>query len=487
VGKKLGFRGATLVSAVLAVASCVRNPATGRLQLNFVSREQEVELGKQGAAEVKSSIGYYQELPRLEGYVQNLGHKLAALSERPKLPWSFHVVDDASVNAFALPGGQIYVTRGILAHLDNEAQLASVLGHEIGHVTARHSANQMSKATLAQAGLGLGALLSDTVAAMLPLGSAGLQLLFLKFSRDHERQSDTLGLRYALRAGYDVREMPKVFAVLKRVSEQGEAGGGKLPSWLATHPDPAERVQYTQARIAKINQNLAGLTVGEASYLAHIDGMAFGENPREGFFKGNTFYQPELAFQVRLPEGWQQQNTKQAVIAASPEGDAALQLTMSAAPNAEAGLQNFFRQSGAIATSQPERIGKGLAASFRASTEDGEIAGRVGYLVEQGRTYEIMGMARPERMPVYQGLMAGVIASFERLTDPEILAVKPKRLEIAKLSQPTPLERVHQEHPALPLEELAIVNQVSRDATLPAGEPVKYVAAATQLTDDSLP
>src|SRR5512138_645135 len=149
----------------IALFSCVRNPVTGKLQLDLVSESQEIDLGKQAKAEAEQAYGVYKGKPELAQYVADVGKRLAAVSGRTNLPWSYEIVDDASVNAFALPGGPIFITRGILGHLNTEAELAAVLGHETGHVSARHSVNQMSKAQVAQLGLGIGSILSPTVAS----------------------------------------------------------------------------------------------------------------------------------------------------------------------------------------------------------------------------------------------------------------------------------------------------------------------------------
>src|SRR5215218_373404 len=215
--------------------SCARNPVTGKSELALVSESQEIQMGKQAAQDVAQTIGLYND-PKVQAYVAGIGKRLAANSERPNLPWEFHVVDDASVNAFALPGGFIYVTRGLMSSINDEAELATVIGHEIGHVTYRHSVQQISKAQLAQLGLGIGSILSSDIARFGQLASAGLSILFLRYSRDAENQADQAGFRYALNQNYDVREMTKVFETLNRVGQA--SGGGKLPEWLATHPNP---------------------------------------------------------------------------------------------------------------------------------------------------------------------------------------------------------------------------------------------------------
>src|SRR6266540_3889933 len=248
---------AGLLAACTATA-CARNPATGARQLSLISESREIQMGREYDQEVRSSLGLYPD-SALQRYVQELGARLAARSERPNLPWTFHVVDDPVVNAFALPGGFIFVTRGILGHLRSEAQLAAVVGHEIGHVTARHTVNQLSKQQLAQVGLTVGSIVSPEFERFGGLASAALGVLFLKYSRDHESQADELGLRYMRRGGYDPREMPDVFTLLDRVS-QG-AGGGRVPEWLATHPAPANRRERIVQEIAGLPRDSSGTTV----------------------------------------------------------------------------------------------------------------------------------------------------------------------------------------------------------------------------------
>src|SRR5205823_13800609 len=193
---------ATLAALVpLVAAACAANPATGARQIMLVSESQEIAMGRDYDRQIVASIGLYPD-SALQRYIQQFGMRLAATSERPNLPWTFRVVDDPVVNAFALPGGFIYVTRGILAHLNSEAELAGVVGHGIGHGTARHSASQMSKQQLAQIGLAVGSIASPEFGRYAGVASAGLGVLFLKFSRDDESQADHLGLRYMRRAAY---------------------------------------------------------------------------------------------------------------------------------------------------------------------------------------------------------------------------------------------------------------------------------------------
>src|SRR5688500_6955190 len=186
-----GTAGAVLLLAGLS-GGCATNPATGEREISLIGEGQEVQMGQESDPQIVASMGLYQD-EAVQQYVNQLGQRLAAASERPDLPWTFRVIDDPTVNAFAVPGGFIYITRGLMAHMTSEAQLVGVLGHEIGHVTARHSVSQMSRQQLAQLGLGIGMILSPQLAQLGDLAGAGLQVLFLKYSRDNENEADELG------------------------------------------------------------------------------------------------------------------------------------------------------------------------------------------------------------------------------------------------------------------------------------------------------
>jgi predicted Zn-dependent protease len=276
-------RSARLVAAALAALvalSCATNPATGKKQLAFFGEEQELAMGRDADADLLSKVAVYSD-DDLGAYVADVGGRLAATSERPYLPWRFVVLDDPTVNAFSLPGGYVYVTRGILAHLDSEAELAAVLGHEIGHVTARHGVHAMSEQLLATAALGTAAVVLDPEHAddWMGVGSLTLGLVFLKHSRDDERQADDLGLRYLLRAGYDPAQMPLVFEMLDQVAQ---AEGGRLPIWLSTHPDPGARAQRVAKEVAAAKaagETAAQPRIARASFLARLDGLDYGAPP----------------------------------------------------------------------------------------------------------------------------------------------------------------------------------------------------------------
>jgi len=435
-------------------------------------------MGQQGAQQVAQQVGLVKD-QALQNYLQTIGSGIATKSERPNLPWTFRAVDDPSPNAFALPGGYVFVTRGLLDLMNNEAELASVLGHEIGHVTARHSVHQMSEQQLAQLALGVGAILSPTVAQLGDVASQGLGLLFLKYSRDDERQADDLGFRYALNQGYDVRYMDDVFRSLQRLGEASKES--PLPSWLATHPGEAERIQTIDSKLAQLQPaQLANTKVNAREYLQRVNGLVYGADPRNGFFQGNTFYHPDLRFQISLPSGWQGQNLSQAVIAVSPQQDGIIQLTLAQGNSHEAAARAFLSQQGIQPGQASQQTVNGVpavASTFQAQTEQGVIQGLAAFFTYNGATYQVIGYAPAQRFGAYESAFRQSLGSFAPVTDSRVLNVQPKKLNVVSLPQQMTLAEFAQRNPStIPLAELAIVNQVEDpNKALPAGTPVKQV------------
>ncbi|MBA3887465.1 MAG: M48 family metalloprotease, partial [Acidobacteria bacterium] len=236
--------------AAITLMACATNPATGERQFSLMSEAQEVQIGKEVDVEIRREMGVYDNA-ELQQYVSRIGQRLARASERPELPWQFAVVDEPAVNAFAVPGGYIYLTRGILAFLHDEDQLAGVLGHEIGHVTARHSAQQYTKQTTAGVGLALLGIFVPEARPFQGITETAAGLLLLRYGRDHERQADRLGVQYTAQTGYDPAGVAGMLTTLARLDEAaGERRG--VPNWLSTHPAPADRVVEVQQFVREV-------------------------------------------------------------------------------------------------------------------------------------------------------------------------------------------------------------------------------------------
>lgn len=473
---------------LIALVACAINPATGKRQLSLIGEDQEVEIGREQDRLVVESIGLYGG-PRLQSYVQGVGARLAAGSERPDLPWTFRVVDDPNVNAFALPGGFIYVTRGIVTHLTNEAELAAVLAHEIGHVTARHSVNQMSKSELASMGLAIGSAVSSDFAKVGGAVESGLGLLFLKYSRDDESQADGLGLRYVVNQNYDPRQMSNVFDVLDRLSQT--SGAGSVPGWLATHPAPANRRQAIDQAIVAMNPNPAGSVVNQPAYYSEIDKMVFGEDPREGFFSGTRFLHPELRFVLEFPQGYQTANQKSAVLGISAGQDAMVELSLSGATTADAGLRDFLAQEGM------RRAGNGVGRvhgmptasdAFSVTGQGGAVRGVVAFVQYDGRVFRLLGYATEAAWSQREAALRASLSSFDRLTDPAALQVQAKQLNIVRPPNSLSVNSFASSYDAtIGVATLALINQVETTAQLQGGKPYKVVTGGTYSPTGDIP
>jgi predicted Zn-dependent protease len=465
---------------LLTLAACALNPATGKRQLILVSEGKELQLGKENDKAVLAQFGRYEDQD-LQEYIREIGKKLAARSERPDLEWSFKVVDDPLVNAFALPGGYIYVTRGILAHFDSEAEMASVLGHEIGHVTARHSVNQMSKAQLASIVLGAGMLVREDLQALGGVAEAGLGVLFLKFGRDDERQADDLGLRYLIKSGYDPRPMAAVFTTLKRVSKAG--GGDRPPGWMSTHPDPENREQRTNQAIRERERDFSNSLVRREEYLRKIDGIVFGDDPRHGFLRGQQFFHPEMRFRIDFPDGWKVVNQRQAVVSKSADDKALLQLTLAEKSTSEEALRSFLAVDGVTRSRTWTDDISGLSArraSFTVALQGGTVEGEVAFVAYDGRVFQILGFGNQASWGAHRPSVRAAMASFRQLTESDALNVEPRRLRIVRPETTQNLEEFSRSYQVtISNRQLAILNGLRRDEPFRAGRAYKVVQGGT--------
>ncbi|HSW30708.1 MAG TPA: M48 family metalloprotease [Longimicrobiales bacterium] len=463
-------------AALPVMFSCAVNPATGNRELALIGEGQEIQMGREYDGEVTASMGLVADTA-LQGYLNGLGSRLAAVTERPDLPWSFKVVDDPVVNAFAVPGGFIYITRGILASFESEAELAGVVGHEIGHVTARHSVSQMSRQQLQQLGLGVGMILSEDVRNYADLLGMGLGVLNLKYSRGDENQADELGVRYMGRLGYDPEAMVGVMDMLASVSGSGD---GRVPEWQLTHPYPENREAHIRSLIQAL-PDTARLDAGRDRYLDRIHGLAYGENPREGYFKGSLFLHPDLAFQLRFPEGWKTVNQKSAVGAVGPGEQAlvVLELVPGASDPATA-LRAYLSQEGVQGGQIRESRADGMVraqAPFSATTSKGAtMRAEVLFVSYRGALYRIQAVASATAWDAVASAATASLGSFAAVTDTRVLGVRPWTLQVVRLTQQMTLQQFYQSNPMpIPLAEAARLNRRSAADMVPRGTRLKRV------------
>ena len=468
-----------LAAATASWQGCATNPATGSKEISLVSRNRELEMGKEADPAIVAEYGLYGDAA-LAQYVDSLGQRLAKVSHLPGLDWHFRLLDSPVVNAFALPGGYIYITRGILAYMNSEAQLAGVLGHEIGHVTARHTAQQLTQQQIAQVGLIAGTILVEQFRPYTGLAAQGLGVLFLKYSRDHETQADELGIQYAVRAGYDPREIPATYATLKRIAERQ---GQSLPNFLSTHPDPGDReIRTRQLAQASVSAQSNGLIIGAAEYRRRIDGLIFGDDPRAGYFEDSRFYHPDLAFQMIFPSGWKMTNTPSAVLAQSEALGARMQVTLGTTRDTTvtpAEYVDSLRAAGQIgaASGRPEAFRDYAAwvGSVVLAGDEGSNSVIAGFVrIGPGRFLEVIGQARAGSAAdqVYQS-----IRSVAALRDSTRLRARADRLAMTTAPRSAPFADIWAEFAPLALsaEDGAILNSTRGTTAIPAGAPLKIV------------
>jgi len=424
-----------LAGCLLAVA-CATNPVTGKREISFMSEAQEIQIGRELDTETQREMGVYTDRA-LQEYVDEIGQRLARNSHRPNLPWQFTVVDVPAINAFALPGGYIYITRGILAYLDNEAQLAGVLGHEIGHVTARHAAQAYTRATEAGLGLLLGSIFVPAVRPFGDLAQTGLGVLFLKYGRGDELEADRLGAEYAGKTGWEPAAVPEFLTTLGRVGELADSRG--VPNWLSTHPEPENRVQEIQATVIQVKtaNPAQPWLVNRDVYLSHIDGIIFGDNPREGIVRGNAFLHPDLRFALEFPKEWDVTNGKEQVVAKMPGQEAYVLLHIVEQPQGrtiEEIADRSMRQAGFREMSGGRTTINGVDAylgTYEGSlSQVGRVTMRAAHIQEGRSVYLVAGFAQPQLYPKVEEALAASVRSFRELSRGEADNIQPNRIAL---------------------------------------------------------
>jgi len=473
------FAGLAALTAVLGVlsTSCATNPVTQKREFMLLSRDQEIALGQATDPEILQEYGRYEDA-ELTAYVAAIGKKLGASSHQPDLTYTVQVLDSPVVNAFAVPGGYVYLTRGILAYLNDEAELAGVMGHEVGHIAARHSAKQQSRAQAAQLGLALGSVLSPTVAELAQLAQIGLGMLFLSYSRDNERQADDLGVLYSSTIGYDAHRMANLFVTLGRLNP--ESGQDGLPAWFSTHPNPPDRIAAIQKAAdawQEANPQVK-VAVNREQYLRSIEGIVVGEDPRRGYVEAQVFYHPELRFQFPIPSGWTVNNTASQVQIYTEQQDAVMLLSIAGEASPAAAAEAFVSGSGAAVLDSQSGPVQGLSAQRvigDVNTDNGVLR-VVAYFIQQGeRVYAFVGYTAQTAFDGYYGTFEGSMSQFKNLTDAARINVKPPRLALRRNQQRGSLRQVLTNLGVAQdkLEAYAILNGMELEDTVPANTLLK--------------
>ncbi len=479
--------------AVVLTAACATNPVTGGREFALLTEAQELSIGRDADVQIREQMGVYDS-PALQAYVEDLGRRLAARSHRPDLPWQFVIVDSPAVNAFALPGGYIYLTRGILAYLGDESELAGVLGHEIGHVTARHSVQAYSRAAGTQIGLALGQIFVPPMRTnpygrpgLVDAAASGLGILLLKFGRDDEIQADRLGAEYAAAAGWHPQGVAGMLSTLGRIDEASDRRG--VPNWLSTHPEPQARVTEVGPTVGTLLQDRdpAALRVDRAGYLERIVGLRFGDNPEDGVTRAGEFLHPVLRFAVRFPDGWEIRNSP-AAVAASPAGQDAVLLLRLADGGGTADLGVLAENEmprGRLAATGDRTIINGLEAyvgSYQRDVDElGRVHVRVAYIRHAGEVYRLAAFVPVREAARFERDVDRSIRSFRPLAaeDVDRIVADEIALHVARAGDTWESIARHAGAGTVTAATLAILNGHAPDDPPPPGKWLKIVVPGT--------
>lgn len=471
---------AFFISSLLLVSACSTNPATGERQFTaLLPTSSEAKVGAQEHQKIEQSFGKFMT-GSVPNYVKSIGQKVAKNTERKDVTYQFHVIDSPMVNAFALPGGYIYVTRGLLTLANSEAELAAVLGHEIGHVTGRHAAERMSHGTIVGLGAAvLGAAVGGGAGQAANLGS---NLYISSYSRGQEHQSDELGVRYLSRAGYNPKAMANFLRSLDAQSklEAKEAGkGGTGFNYFSTHPLTAERVSQALAEASKYP---AKGVENRAAYLTQINGLVYGDSASQGFARGNTFYHPEIGFAFTVPQGSRITNGTTQVAANHSNGTVIL---FDAAKDAnKSDPLTYLKRSWLRGenTKDAESITingmRAATASFTGNVQGRAVTVRlVAIEWKPGELFRFQ-MAIPQNVGrSFMEQLKKTTYSFRRLSASEKNSIKPKKLiileapagsTVASMADRMQVEGNKQ-------EKFLVLNGMSANEKIIAGQPYKIV------------
>lgn len=459
---------------VLLCAGCATTPETADSEV--LSDEQEAEVGREGDREIVAQFGVMEE-PALQRYVDELGQELARVSHRPGLRYTFRILDAPVLNAFALPGGYVYVTRGLLPYLQGEGALAFVLGHQLAHVGARHDAERLTRQQLLGVGIGVAALLGDRFGLVTGFASAGAKRLLHRYEVVHERAADERGATYAARAGYDATAGADLFATLAVLSPER----GSLPSWPSTHPDPRDRRDDLRALTRKAQAERGGsFTSDRLGYLRRLEGLVFGEDPRQGFVQDGWVNHPQLRFRVPVPGGWAVHTMASQMQLVSPEGGRAVILSLAAGDDPAAAAAAFSEHDDVDSETPVELKLQGFRAirvTSTIATPEGEVAVVSTFIARDGRVFVFHGVCEPDDLPLAERVLTGIPDGFSPLTDARALAIEPAVIHVVEAGRRATFRELVAEWPlpegvALDLAGLALLNGVAPEATVPQGTPL---------------
>lgn len=477
-GMRIVVLGFCLVGLLFWIPSCAVNPVSGKQELMLLNETDEINLGRGTDVRIVQEYGLVED-PKLIAYLNDICQRLGKTSHRPNLNYHFKILDVSVVNAFAVPGGYVYFTRGILASVNSEAELAGLLGHEIGHITARHSAKQYSKAQLAQLGLGVGSIFADS-SIISGLAQLGMGMLFLRFSRDNERQADDLGVEYSSKLGYDATQIASFFETLERMNPGSDRSG--LPGWFSTHPSPENREQTVRGRAKEWQQELnqRDLIIHRDIYLKQIDGLIFGDDPRQGYVADDAFYHPGLRFQFPVPAKWKLNNKPSQVRMISEGEDAIILFFVATGSLSREAARAFINKSGAYVVRDDAIQVNGLPSQRVVSdiqTQQAVLRVMSTFIEKDKKIFVFHGLTYRSLYPRYETSFDNTMSQFKDLWDPKRIHVAPDRIRIRSTRTTDTLENVLRSFgvPNEKLKEMVLLNGGDPNQVIPANTLIKVI------------
>lgn len=479
---------AAALASGLALGGCATNPVTGRADIVTMSAAQEVEIGRKMHPQILQQYGRYSD-EALQAYVNDIGQRIAAASHLPNLQFTFTVLDSEEVNAFALPGGYVYVTRGILAYLNSEAELVAVLGHEVGHVTARHAVRQQSGAAAAGVGATLIGVLTGSGDLANLANYAGTALV-RGYGRDMELEADSIGAEYLVRLGYAPEAMIDVVRLLKnqemlevQIARQEGRDPRVYHGVFSTHPDNDTRLKEVVASAGKVGTGEARPD-GRDAYLKRISGMPLGPSREQGVVRGSRFYHGTLGMTVAFPSGWAVQNLPRKVVATSPQKDAMLQLSAVPPPPDVKPRELLARSLPGVPLSGGEPLEFNGLSGYTAIARDVALPwgnrgpARYAVVYYNGLAYVFTGATRlSSALGASDPLFMSSIKTFRRLRDNELKLAEPNRIRLIKASPQTRIAALAAASPIekYPVERLRLLNDLYPNKEPTPGQWLKVV------------
>jgi predicted Zn-dependent protease len=486
---KHSSRTPTLLPAIaaLTLVACAVNPVSHKREVTFTTTAEEIAIGADQARKVDEFMGLAGSDAQ-RAYVEKIGERLAALSPRKDVPYTFKIVDMKEPNAFALPGGPVYVSRGLLALANSEDEVACVIGHEIGHIAARHHSRQQTRQAIASpftAVTGLTGAITGIVAprigaAISGAGAMAAGGILASYSREQERESDRIGIRLAADNGWDPEAMSRFLHTLS-AEEVLQAGKARDASFLDSHPATNERVDNTASEAATLERtDEPPIAKNQAAFFAELDGLVVGDDPGDGVFLDGRFVHPRLEVSIKFPESWESQKSHLFVAAADPKGKGLVMVTSpgegddplrgAAAINRKMGFNLSDVKTGKIADLP--------AARYVAQTRSrgGPVAVDFTWFAYRGRIYQVIG-AMPG--PLYieaENTFLDIAKSFRPMTEAERNQIIERRLRIAKARKGETLRTLlERTNAAVSPAQAAVMNDMEMDTPLRSGQLVKII------------